>query len=644
MATLESVPDEIIRHILQYLSPEETFANLQLVSKTFHRIATEPLLWKYYCLASFRYWNDEHCLAEKLQLRASQTAWRNLWARRKARDAKISRLLNEIIATKVGRLQKIGHICRYGYDAKDFLVAQSRTDDSADDVLARRYFANTALASIHRGVAVHEWSHYQRAPFLTAQGLDRALAAFDMFFVRGDDDDIDGTCALLDRLAADFLRQQGKFDALSVRDKALALLKWVRERNLVGMDNPEDNYRNLRNCLIGQALRDERHPSLPIISAVIYTCLAERIGLRAACAAFPSHVHAMVMAPAGQDLDGKEVSAPANEPDKMFLDPYGSGEEIQYDDLRERLVELDWINGRDAFLVAAPVPVMVYRVGRNLAATFGSFWNTRQEELAALNGRPASKLTVESAAYAARWTNLLMTPVSNFQWDDTLDQFLNQVAQQFPEDSWLVEEYLLPLYQIFTQSVQTRTRFMWENVPEMLGFIRNMDNRQPTVNRRYTQEIHQNVWYAVGQVFRHKRYGYIGIINGWGERGTQSLPMPHNVSFEEAMDEMADSGTDSDTVRQRLRKKTFYTCLLVLPGPVIIVGGGLANLFGTTLIPSHRKHDHDRHVVAQDRIEIIRNPELIPDALMQVAGKFFKRFDRKTCTFVSNIKEYFPDD
>lgn len=619
MASLESVPDEIIRHILQYLSPEDTFANVQLVSKTFNHIANEPLLWKYYCLSSFRYWNDEHRLSEKLRLRASQTAWRKLWRRRRARNAEISRLLDEVVATKVGRLQKIGHICRYGYDAKDLLVAQSRTDDSAPDVLARRYYANTALASIHRGVAVHEWSHYQRAPLLTAQGLDRALAAFDMFFVREDDDDIDDICTRLDRLAAEFVKQQGKgFKVLSTRDKALALLKWVRERNLVGMDDPEENYRNLRNCLIGHALRDERHPSLPIISAVIYTSLAERIGLRAACAAFPSHVHAMVMAPAGRDLDGKGVpTTPANEADKMFLDPYGSGEEIQFDDLRSRLVELDWINGRDAFLVAAPVPIMVYRVGRNLAATFGSFWNTRQDQLAALNGRPASKLTVESAAYAARWTNLLMTPVSNFQWDNTLDQFLNQLAQQFPEDLWLVEEYILPLYQVFTQSVQPRIRFTWENVPEMLAIIRNMDNRQPTVNRRYTQEIHQNVWYTVGQVFRHKRYGYIGIINGWGERGTQSLPMPHNMSFEEAMDEMADSGTDSDTVRQRLRKKTFYTCL---------------------------KHDHDRHVVAQDRIEIIRDPKLIPEALIQVAGKFFKRFDRKTCTFVSNIREYFPDD
>lgn len=57
-----------------------------------------------------------------------------------------------------------------------------------------------------------------------------------------------------------------------------------------------------------------------------------------------------------------------------------------------------------------------------------------------------------------------------------------------------------------------------------------------------------------------------------------------------------------------------------------------------------RTHKHDRSVIAQDAIEIIRDPSLIPEPLMTVAGKFFRRFDRSTCTFVSNIKEYFPDD
>lgn len=394
-----------------------------------------------------------------------------------------------------------------------------------------------------------------------------------MFFIRGGDGDIDDTCTLLDRIAADFLQAPGHeaFPDWSPRDKALALVRWVRAQNLTGMDDAANNYRCLRNCLMGHALRDEgSHPSLPIISCAIYTCLAERVGLRAACCAYPNHVHAMVMAPLGQDLNGHAMDPPSTDIDRMFLDPYSSAEEIQFSDLRARLVQHPWLQGPEAFLVPAPVPVLVQRVGENMKQTFREFFHGRQEHhsvehLALIrDDRPPTKRNIESAAYAAYWESLLTTPVSNFQWDHTLDDFLHYITHIFPEDAWMLDRYVLPLYTVFTQSVQPRHRFTLENVPEVLRLLRNSDHRLPTVSRRYTQEIHQNVWYTVGQVFRHRRYGYIGIINGWGEKGTSSLPGVNSLSMEEVMvDEMSDSGTDSDTLRARLRKKVFYTCLWV---------------------------------------------------------------------------------
>lgn len=50
------------------------------------------------------------------------------------------------------------------------------------------------------------------------------------------------------------------------------------------------------------------------------------------------------------------------------------------------------------------------------------------------------------------------------------------------------------------------------------------------------------------------------------------------------------------------------------------------------------------HVVAEDNIERICDADLITDDTFPLAGKYFKRFDRDTCTFVSNIKEQYPDD
>lgn len=57
-----------------------------------------------------------------------------------------------------------------------------------------------------------------------------------------------------------------------------------------------------------------------------------------------------------------------------------------------------------------------------------------------------------------------------------------------------------------------------------------------------------------------------------------------------------------------------------------------------------RRPTVDRLRVSQDNMEIITDPSLIPETLFYLAGKFFKRFDRDTCTFVSNLKEYYPDD
>lgn len=135
---LDQIPDEIIQHLLYYVSPEDTLHNFQLLSRRFRHLANEPLLWKYYCRSTFRFWHSEHDFRSKLKQRASEVNWKRLFILRKTRNGQISRLLDEIIATKVGRLRRFEQISRLGYDAKDFLLEQCRIDESAEDVLARR--------------------------------------------------------------------------------------------------------------------------------------------------------------------------------------------------------------------------------------------------------------------------------------------------------------------------------------------------------------------------------------------------------------------------------------------------------------------------------------------------------------------------
>ena len=58
-----------------------------------------------------------------------------------------------------------------------------------------------------------------------------------------------------------------------------------------------------------------------------------------------------------------------------------------------------------------------------------------------------------------------------------------------------------------------------------------------------------------------------------------------------------------------------------------------------------RVEDKSVRYVAEENIEAI-NPEFseLPPALVAVAGKHFNRWDEDTRTFVSNIKDEYPED
>lgn len=62
-----------------------------------------------------------------------------------------------------------------------------------------------------------------------------------------------------------------------------------------------------------------------------------------------------------------------------------------------------------------------------------------------------------------------------------------------------------------------------------------------------------------------------------------------------------------------------------------------------TLAP-RRNTTAERYVISEANIEIIRDCKIVESNPFLFAGKFFKRFDAETCTFISNIREQYPDD
>ncbi|KAH7192443.1 Transglutaminase-like superfamily-domain-containing protein [Fusarium flagelliforme] len=620
------IPDEIIQHLLYYIPPEDNLTSFQFLSHRLRHLANEPLLWRYHCQTSFTFWHPEHNFHRRLKGRASNTPWKEIFLTRKSRNARVERLLGEVLETKTGRLKRYEKVCKLGYDAKDYLLEQCNADETAEDVLARRYHSSSLLDSIHRSLAIEEWHNIQQAiqqarrqangrP--TNLSLERALGAFDLFVLHEQPGDLEDIGHILDRLAADFRDIQPSIDEMSTRQKALELNRWLQLNNFTGLQHPERNYRNLRNCLIGQALRHEDHDSIPIISSAIFCCIAERLGLQAHCCAFPTHVHAIVFAENGKTLDSKPVTDDDAPLEKMYLDPYGSSEEIPLADLQTMLAHYGWQTSTDMFLSPVDPAAIAIRTARNIRATASRVIEAREQadpDLTRLiTGNDSSN--IDAALYSALWASLLLTPVDSFEWDEALEPFLHRFAKNWHVDAWLIEKYIFPLYDGFGP---LRERLMrnrrWDDPREVVYLVGEFDDVPPPIFRRNSART-QHVLYKIGQVFKHRRYGWIGAVNGWTDQGTRRLPMPHTVAIDETLDDNSDTELPN---RLRPRNKTFYTCLRTT-GP-------------------------ERHVVAEDNIVLIDDPSEIPDSLFRQAGKFFKRFDAETCTFVSNITEQYPDD
>ncbi|KAI0799324.1 hypothetical protein GGR55DRAFT_669789 [Xylaria sp. FL0064] len=637
MPSLASLPDELIHHILHYLAPEQTLTAVALVSRRLNDIAHEPLLWKYYCQIGFRYWQAEHRFHDKLRGNLHDVDWKALYLLRLKRNARIANLVDGIVASRVSRLEKTEAICQYGYDAKDYLLTQCRIDDSAEDVLARRYYSCTVLDSIHRGLAIEEWAKYQKFTgrrfdrnatnverLNGGMRLERALGAFDMFMLHDNEGDLDEICELLDDISSRFRAANPDLDRATTRAKATTLARWLHANNMTGLNDPTETYRYLRNCLIGRALRDDQHPSLPIISSAIYSALASRSGFEAYPCALPNQVHAIVLSPPGISLDGAILPPEqAEHQESMFLDPYGSDEEVPIDHIQNLLFRLGIYTGHEDMLTPTSTDLIVMRTAQNIRASFTSFRTI---------DRPLSQLipmielnrgdwarNLQPALYSMIWASIMMVPILpendevRWDWQQDVRDLLTYFYEYFPEDSWLIEKYVCPMYDTFASP--SRRQSSWElpskRVRDQIKDIRRVDAsvRAPRQRSDLAEGIH--VKFRVGQVFKHKRYDYHGIILGWTTEGAGGI----------ANWDQGSSLRDS----WQGHSEPYYRCMVGTDGS-------------------------DHHIIAEGSIEAVElrgGLEVLPPEikdLVPMAGKFFKRWDGENGVFASNLRELFPED
>ena len=532
-----NLPTEILEAIFLHLDPRSLISVSQ-TNKPIKQLTTDaPIIWRNLCQTRFKTWDARHNIATKLVGPLSDVDWRALYISRVTVERRTKELLAQIIALQHGRIRRINEIADFGYDAKEALLEECECPDAAEDVLARRYYANAALERIHREFAINVWKDLldgEQVP------TERALGAYDMFTRAGEEVDIDVVTEDINRLAAAVLDKHPDFGDLSTRIKASTLATYLRDQGFNGV--PDASYTALPNSFIGLVLRSPAHESLPLISVAIYCAVAQRLGLDARPCGFPYHVYTLVYAPRNYSLNGDYKPTNSKELQFVYLDPFRSSFEVQQNNLVRVLREMGVPSSEHAvFLGSTNTREMVLRTAKNIMNSVQTIRHT----VAGARGIQASWLNtkpdMDNAFYATIWAMFILGPTddhpsANFAHTTTrrrqfLPYLLEHFQTHFPWDVTLLSRYVIP---------------MFYNQPEghrLLQFVQSMhqvDAMRKPVLRRTARTA--NVNFKVGQLFQHKRYCYEGVITGWdvaceqGEEwiqnmGVDSLPNGRNQAF-----------------------------------------------------------------------------------------------------------------
>ncbi|KAL8874129.1 MAG: hypothetical protein Q9174_000499 [Haloplaca sp. 1 TL-2023] len=605
---LQDLPPEILFEILLCLPPTSIPAFQQTCSKV--NDLSQPVLWGYHCQRLYKYWRPEHDIARKLAQPTANVNWKYIFSVRHLADLSVSRALEDILSSQVCRLDKSENIFAQGYDAKDTLLKHLKVGDDAPDALARRFYSDAALGGLHRSMAIEEWVKLRDGHPVP---LERALAAFDHFIMHERKADFEETSARLDEIAQSIRQETLNFAEATPQLKAKMVAAYLHENRVTGVTD-NDQYFNLRNSFIGLALQDDGPAALPLISTVIFCAVLERLGVSAKPCNFPFHIYAIVKAPIEHISDSEPVTA-ESEVDSIYMDPFASEKEVSRGELEAQLEAMGVPpTDHDSFLGVASVSDMVRRTARNIVGSIqrNAHGPNHHDQLMGA-GSGTRGLESDSALYSALWAFLVLPEPDTglVQRARYLPYVVEMLEKQYLFDVRLVEKYLLPL---FTTSPQ-----YWQQLRDAVRVMRAGDS-MPKQAKPRTREISQSVRFKVGQVFRHRRYGYQAVITGWDVECAQS--------------EMWISQMGVDRL-SRGRHQSFYNVLSVAE-KLFQLSCCLRQLTGFSVDEKSVRY------VAEENIDT--TSAVVSPALMSLAGRHFKRWDSTSNVFVSNVKDEYPDD
>jgi F-box protein 21 len=361
---------------------------------------------------------------------------------------------------------------------------------------------------LHRARAIGLWAALkdENASVL----LERMLAAYDMFAEGMEDADCGDVSDLVADVAQRFRNEHPQYEDLTIRERARVLAHFLRAQGFRGAQDVY--YDNLPNNFITRCLRDPEHPALPIICVAIYCAVAQRLAINAAPCSFPMHVYAVVSSTDnGVDLNGRAQfsdSSPDSSPDRMYIDAFRPDVEVPLTHLAAQLSSMGAsFQDRQTYLGPASHAEIVLRTSRNIMHSVKTAQN--RPRTAGVYTDTQGWPDMEDALYAALWVSVLLQQRGEEGARNRMRHhlpFLCELFQNyFPWDASLLEEHILP---------QLLGVPEYGQMLQILSVVRAADRALKPVVRRDT-DGKDKVKYRIGQVFRHRRFRYQGVIIGW---------------------------------------------------------------------------------------------------------------------------------
>ena len=142
--TLTTLPSEVIQNILYLLPPASALA-LERTCSTLLTNTASPLLWRHYCLTSWRKWDRSHDLSSNSSSN-SIGDWRSLFAQRARTRKAVQRLVERVVTEDAGRIGRLERIVKLGWDGVETLLEGFEgAVAGCEDELARRWVCRRLL-------------------------------------------------------------------------------------------------------------------------------------------------------------------------------------------------------------------------------------------------------------------------------------------------------------------------------------------------------------------------------------------------------------------------------------------------------------------------------------------------------------------